>query len=80
MRDLILQLSKSSIYSTKPGAQDVVLGYWGIMAEYGVDTFWEAFDPHNPKASPYGAMQINSYCHAWSCTPAYFIRSLFTRP
>ncbi|MEQ0336936.1 sugar hydrolase [Klebsiella sp. GB_Kp050] len=64
----------------KQGAQDVVLGYWGIMAEYGVDTFWEAFDPHNPKASPYGAMQINSYCHAWSCTPAYFIRSLFTRP
>jgi hypothetical protein len=25
--------------------------------------------------SPYGDHHINSYCHAWSCTPSYFIRS-----
>ncbi|HBR2229141.1 TPA: family 78 glycoside hydrolase catalytic domain [Klebsiella pneumoniae] len=59
--------------------RNVVLNYWGVMARGGVDTFWEAFDPHNPAASPYGATQINSYCHAWSCTPAYFIRTKFSQ-
>lgn len=52
--------------------------YWGKMVEYGADTFWEAFDPNNPQASPYGSLAINSFCHAWSCTPVYLIRKYIT--
>ncbi len=48
--------------------------YWGKMIELGADTFWEAFDPNRPDYSPYGSPIISSYCHAWSCTPAYLIQ------
>lgn len=47
--------------------------YWGKMIELGADTFWEAFDPDQPDYSPYGSPIVNSYCHAWSCTPVYLI-------
>lgn len=47
--------------------------YWGAMLELGADTFWEAFDPDMPDYSPYGDPIMSSYCHAWSCTPAYLI-------
>lgn len=64
----------------KDSARKVILDYWGVMSEQGADTFWEAFNPSDPEASPYGSAQINSYCHAWSCTPAYFIRQDFSKP
>ena len=48
--------------------------YWGGMIAKGADTFWEAYDPTNDFISPYDFYPINSYCHAWSCTPVYFIR------
>ena len=48
--------------------------YWGKMCELDADCFWEVFDPNNLYLSPYYSHQINSYCHAWSCTPTYFIR------
>jgi len=48
--------------------------YWGKMAALGADTYWEAFDPDRPDYSPYGSPIVNSYCHAWSCTPVYLIR------
>ncbi|KAA6301635.1 MAG: hypothetical protein EZS26_002241 [Candidatus Ordinivivax streblomastigis] len=48
--------------------------YWGGMVKKGADTFWEINDPENEFLSPYGFFPINSYCHAWSCTPVYFIR------
>jgi len=48
--------------------------YWGSMIKDGADTFWELYDPNNKNFSPYGSYLINSYCHAWSCTPTYFIR------
>ena len=51
--------------------------YWGGMLEKGADTFWEVYDPDNPKASPYGGRIIHSFCHAWSCTPTYFLRKYF---
>lgn len=51
-----------------------IKAYWGAMVAYGADTFWEIFDPQHPDFSPYGSKLINSYCHAWSCTPAWFIR------
>ena len=52
--------------------------YWGAMLDAGADTFWEIFDPEDPTASPYGSQLINSYCHAWSGTPSYFIRNYFS--
>ena len=47
--------------------------YWGAMIQRGADTFWEVYDPNDELASPYNFYPINSYCHAWSCTPVYFI-------
>ncbi|MFT8459574.1 MAG: alpha-rhamnosidase [Liquorilactobacillus ghanensis] len=55
-------------------ALDLIKDYWGGMLKYGADTFWEAFQPEKPAFSPYNSMAINSYCHAWSCTPAYLLR------
>lgn len=52
--------------------------YWGAMLDAGADTFWEIFDPEDPTVSPYGSQLINSYCHAWSGTPSYFIRNYFS--
>ncbi len=51
-----------------------ILYYWGGMVRQGADTFWEVYDPEDPQGSPYGSSIVNSYCHAWSCTPIYFIQ------
>ena len=58
----------------KKEAKDLVLSYWGGMVRNGADTFWEVYDPYDPDLSPYNSVLVNSYCHAWSCTPSYFIR------
>ncbi|MDR1682112.1 MAG: glycoside hydrolase [Candidatus Symbiothrix sp.] len=55
-------------------AKEALMNYWGGMIKKGADTFWEAYDPDNDFISPYDFYPINSYCHAWSCTPIYFIR------
>ena len=55
-------------------AMEELCTYWGGMAERGADTFWELYNPENPDESPYGGTIVNSYCHAWSCGPAYFLR------
>lgn len=52
----------------------LIKDYWGKMIRMGADTFWEAFKPEDPGFSPYGSPIISSYCHAWSCTPAYLIQ------
>ncbi|MBR4995770.1 MAG: glycoside hydrolase [Alistipes sp.] len=54
-------------------ARELLLDYWGGMIKKGADTFWEVYDPNDDKKSPYQFFPINSYCHAWSCTPVYFI-------
>jgi hypothetical protein len=56
-------------------ALGLLRSYWGSMAEHGADTFWEVYDPSNALLSPYKSVSANSYCHAWSCTPAYFLRT-----
>lgn len=56
-------------------ALSLIESYWGGMVAAGADTFWEVYDPANPRLSPYGNVLVNSYCHAWSCTPAYLLRS-----
>lgn len=60
-------------------AVQLMKDYWGKMVDYGADTFWEAFDPNDSQASPYGSLAINSFCHAWSCTPVYLIRKYITK-
>jgi len=60
----------------KAEALELVRSYWGGMVNAGADTFWEAYDPDDSRYSPYGDVHINSFCHAWSCTPAYFFRAL----
>ena len=59
----------------KEKARIVIRNYWGGMVKNGADTFWELYNPQNPEESPYGSSVVNSYCHAWSCTPAWFYRS-----
>lgn len=60
----------------KEKAIDYMKYYWGGMLLQGADTFWELYNPDNPQESPYGSSAVNSYCHAWSCTPAYLLRKL----
>ena len=55
-------------------AYQLIETYWGGMIDKGADTFWEIYDPNNPFKSPYNSHLFNSYCHAWSCTPAWFLR------
>ena len=56
-------------------AERYLLAYWGEMARLGADTFWEVFVPNDHRAGPYKTPLMNSYCHAWSCAPAYFLRN-----
>lgn len=64
----------------KLGFKDEALDYlkkiWGGMVELGADTYYEVYVPGDPDFSPYKDRMINSLCHAWSSTPAYFIRNL----
>lgn len=69
--DALIQLGQSA------QALEKLETYWGGMAEQGADTFWELYNPKNPNESPYGGTIVNSYCHAWSCAPAYFLRKYF---
>jgi alpha-L-rhamnosidase len=55
-------------------AKAELVNYWGGMLKKGADTFWEVYDEKNDFLSPYNFYPVNSYCHAWSCTPVYFIR------
>jgi hypothetical protein len=59
-------------------ALDLMRRYWGGMVRAGASTFWEVYDPADPLLSPYSDHHLNSYRHAWSCTPSYFIRKYFS--
>lgn len=61
----------------KQEAIDWMKMYWGGMIRDGADTFWELYNPKDKEFSPYGNHLINSYCHAWSCTPTYLLREYF---
>ena len=65
------------ICGKKEQALEYMKYYWGGMIKHGADTFWELYNPENPAESPYGSSIVNSYCHAWSCTPAYLFRKYF---
>lgn len=55
-------------------ALNTIQYFWGAMVKQGANTFWEVFNVDDPSFSPYGSPVINSYCHAWSCTPSYFYK------
>lgn len=61
----------------KERALDEIKRYWGEMVHDGADTFWEVYNPYNKYESPYGSVMMNSFCHAWSCTPTYFLRKFY---
>lgn len=65
------------------GMKDEAVAYmkdiWGGMIAAGADTFYEVYVPGDPDFSPYGDRMVNSLCHAWSCTPSYFIRKYLCR-
>ncbi len=63
----------------KDEAFALLKSYWGGMLDRGYDCFPEVFVPGDPEASPYGSPAMNSFCHAWSCTPSYFIRKYMLR-
>ena len=64
--------------------KEVIDDYWGGMVRKGADTFWEVYDPTDEFLTPYKNRDetsdfdyvVNSYCHAWSCTPVYFLRRI----
>jgi len=55
-------------------AENYIRNIWGGMVKMGADTFFEVYAPSDPDFSPYNDRKVNSMCHAWSCTPTYFIR------
>jgi alpha-L-rhamnosidase len=61
-------------------AWELLESYWGGMLQRGADTFWEVYDPDDWRLSPYGNSLHNSLCHAWSCTPAMFVRDRYLPP
>ena len=60
----------------KQEALEFIRSTWGAMADAGFDCCPEVFNIKNEFESPYHAPEINSACHAWSCTPAYWIPKL----
>jgi alpha-L-rhamnosidase len=62
----------------KDTALSEIRRYWGGMIKEGADTFWEAYKPNEAGFSPYGDVIINSYCHAWSCTPTILLNRIFS--
>jgi len=61
----------------KEEAYEKMHGFWDGMIEKGSDTFWEIYNPEDPYVSPYGGLVVHSFCHAWSCTPSYFLRKYY---
>ena len=60
----------------KKEALEFIKDKWGKMMSAGFDCCPEVFNTENQFESPYNAPEINSACHAWSCTPAYWLKKL----
>ncbi|NMP37469.1 MAG: hypothetical protein GX051_05015 [Clostridiales bacterium] len=70
-----------ALYSCGNGEKAVsyMKAYWGDILKAGFDCCPECFDSSNERLSPYSAPVLNSACHAWSCTPSYWIRKYHTK-
>lgn len=56
---------------------DAMRGFWGKMLEKGMTVYPEIFSVENERLTPYGDRKdprINSACHAYGASPAYFLR------
>ena len=60
-------------FGTLADAAIACVADWGKILDAGFDCCPECFNEKNDFESPYKAPEINSACHAWSCTPAYWI-------
>lgn len=58
----------------KKEAIDFIKYYWGAIIDSGFDCCPECFEIGNERLSPYSNVSLNSACHAWSCTPSYWLR------
>lgn len=63
----------------KDKAMEKISEYWGGMLDAGFDCWPEIFNPQNEFDSPYDDAVVNTACHAWSCTPAYWIKKYYTK-
>jgi len=57
----------------KEQAMKKIKDFWGQLVSLGFDCCPEIFNPDNHMESPYSAAEVNSACHAWSCTPIYWV-------
>ena len=64
------------ISGQKTEALSFIKDKWGRMTQAGFDCCPEIFNTENQFESHYHAPEINSACHAWSCTPAYWLKKL----
>lgn len=55
-------------------AEGLIKSFWGAMLNAGFDCCPECFVPGDDRFSPYCNPTLNSACHAWSCSAAYWIR------
>lgn len=51
----------------------IIREYWGAIIKTGASTFYEVYKSDDPFYSPYKQTWVNSACHAWSCSPIYFM-------
>lgn len=54
--------------------------YWGGMLNWGATTFWEMYDPEQPKEKQYEMYDRpfgKSLCHAWGANPIYIMGRYF---
>lgn len=58
----------------KKEAVDFIKYYWGAIIDAGFDCCPECFEIGNERLTPYSNTSLNSACHAWSCTPSYWLR------
>ena len=71
---LVTNIGTNALFGAISGSASAAAAAVGSMIRDGADTFWELYNPYNREESPYGSSMVNSYCHAWSCTPTYFLR------
>ena len=63
----------------KERAMQKMKDYWSVFVEYGFDCCPELYNLLDHFMSPYfKASEADSMCHAWSCTPAYWIHRYYS--
>ena len=66
-------LEACRLVGNEEALHQVLQRYWGAILKTGASTFYEVFKMDDPFYSPYKQAWVNSACHAWSCTPVFFL-------